>query len=95
MTVSLQCIRLNQAFEHYMITSMEHAVLQFDKGVIDIDHTTKQIHIYENYKPSVKASCSRNEFMERCGFPEMNTTKSFEKYMEAGGVRDYEIVKHF
>lgn len=89
----LHVVPLNYDRTHYMITGMNHAVLQFyDTGIIDIDCMKKQIYVCRNYKPGVEASCSRNKFMERCGFPEMNTTKKFEKYLNVGIVRDYTIL---
>ena len=73
----------------------KHLFQSYSSPIVEIDYNANTITVYSAYDYSVTTGKYRNEFMYQQGFDEMANKKGFEKFLNAGRIDNFTIVKAF
>ena len=80
----------------FIITNDSKCLFQsYESPIVEIDYNTNTITVYSAYDYSMTTGKYRNEFMYQQGFDEMASKKGFEKFLNAGRIDNFIIVKAF
>lgn len=80
----------------FIITDGNRTLFQsYESPIIEIDRESQIITVFPNWDYSKTTGKYRNQFMNNEGFEEMGDKKGFVKYLEAGEIGNYKIIKKF